>query len=136
MIQLWRCGRRPVAWVPHGKNTPRRCCPQGKCWWQWSRELFVQLSADPTTEPDERTDAFPACGYDGGLVRHLFHFHADHPDDHQFERLSHWIRLGDCLHEWHSQPIAVHTRRSANAGTDHAQRTGEIGGAINTMRFL
>src|SRR5204862_4234559 len=87
-------------------------------WRQWSRELFVQLSADPTTEPDERTDAFPACGYDGGLVRHLFYFHADHPDDHQFERLSHWLRLGDCLHEWHSQPIAVHTRRSANAGTD------------------
>ena len=63
-------------------------------------------------------------GYDGRLVGHLFHFRADHSDDHQFERFPHWLRAGDCLHQRHPQPIAVRTRRNVNAKS-HADAHGE-----------
>ena len=78
-------------------------------------QFILQLSAGPIVEPRQRADAVSACRCGDRLVQHIFHFHADHPDDHQLERLPHWPRSRDCLYQWHPQPIAVCNRRNGTA---------------------
>jgi hypothetical protein len=67
--------------------------------------------------PGQRANAIPARGCDDRLVGQLFHFHADHADDHQFERFPHRLRAGYCLHQRHPKPIAVRRRRNCISDT-------------------
>src|ERR1043166_906738 len=74
--------------------------------------------------------ASPANRSSYSAQRQLHYFHADHSDDQQFERLPHWLRAGDCLHQRHPQPIAVRTWCNANTNSMKNKQNSSIGASV------
>jgi hypothetical protein len=77
--------------------------------WQRHAEFILELSAGATPKPHQWADAGPDPRYDYRLVRHLFYLHAGYCDDHQFQRLPHWLRPGDCIHQRDPQRLQICT---------------------------
>ena len=51
MIRRREAGAAPAASAPHASFTPRRCCPQARCWWRGECNSGDALSSAELYDP-------------------------------------------------------------------------------------